>query len=88
MDPQDLKKFFSEAHWREYNRGFAEGLAEARAEAEARGKAKALLMFLRRRGLATTGDQQHRIVTCTDLATVERWLDRVFSVASVDELVA
>jgi len=33
-----------------------------------------------------TDDQQRRIVTCTDLAIVERWLDRAFSVASVDEL--
>jgi hypothetical protein len=48
--------------------------------------AEALLLILRRRGLAMTDDQQRRIVTCTDLATVDHWLDRAFSVASVDEL--
>ena len=79
MEPQ-IEKFFSEAHRRSYDRGKAEG--------EAKGKAEALLMLLRRRGLAMTSDQQHRIITCTDLATLDRWLDRAVSVASVDELLA
>ncbi len=43
-------------------------------------------MFLRRRNLAMTGDQEQRILTCTDLAMLDRWLDRAFSVTSVDEL--
>ena len=77
MEPQ-IEKFFSEAHRRSYDRGKAEG--------EAKGKAEALLMLLRRHGLAMTSDQQHRIITCTDLATLDRWLDRAFSVASVEEL--
>jgi hypothetical protein len=79
MEPQ-IEKFFSEAHRRSYDRGKAEG--------EAKGKAESLLMFLRRRGLAPTSDQQDRILTCTDLAILDRWLDRAFSVASVDELLA
>ncbi len=77
MEPQ-IEKFFTEAHRRSYDRGKAEGTAE--------GEAKALLMFLRRRNLAMTGDQEQRILTCTDLATLDRWLDRAFAVASVDEL--
>jgi hypothetical protein len=89
MEPQ-IEKFFSEAHRRSFAEGEAKGEAkgEARGEArgEAKGEAKALLLILRRRGIAMTDDQQHRIVTCTDLATVDRWLERAFSVASVDEL--
>jgi flagellar biosynthesis/type III secretory pathway protein FliH len=81
MEPQ-IEKFFSEAHRRSYDRGKAEG----EAEGEAKGKAEALLMFLRRRGLAMTSDHQHRILTCTDLAALDLWLDRALSVASVDEL--
>ncbi len=77
MEPQ-IEKFFTEAHRRSYDRGKAEGKSE--------GKAEALLMFLRRRNLAMTGDQEQRILTCTDLVTLDRWLDRAFSVASVDEL--
>jgi flagellar biosynthesis/type III secretory pathway protein FliH len=83
MEPH-IEKFFSEAHRRSY----ADGKAKGEAEGEAKGEAKALLLILRRRGLAMTDDQQRRIVTCTDLATVERWLDGAFSVASVDELLA
>ena len=81
MEPQ-IEKFFSEAHRRSYTEGEAKG----QAKGEAKGKAEALLLILRRRGMAMTDDQQHRIVTCTDLAIVDRWLDRAFSVASVDEL--
>jgi predicted transposase YdaD len=83
MEPQ-IERFFSEAHRRSYDRGKAEG----EAKGEAKGKAEALLMFLRRRGLAMTSDQRHRIMTCTDLATLDRWLDRAFSIASVEELLA
>jgi hypothetical protein len=92
MDTQ-IEKFFSEAHRRSFDRGIAEGEARGKAEGEARGKAEgkaeALLVFLRQRGLAMTSDQQHRIRTCTDLASLDRWLDRAFSGAtSVDELLA
>ncbi|HEX2691727.1 MAG TPA: hypothetical protein VHN14_34190 [Kofleriaceae bacterium] len=87
MEPQ-IEKFFSEAHRRSYARGKAEGKAEGEARGEAKGKAEALLMFLRRRGLAMTSDQQRRIITCADLAILDRWLDRAFSVASVEELLA
>ena len=75
MEPQ-IEKFFTEAHRRSYDRG------------EAKGKADALLMILKRRDLAITDEQQHQIVTCTDLATLDRWLDRALSATSVDELLA
>ena len=67
-----IEKFFTEAHRRSYDEG----------------KADALLMILKRRGLALTDEQQHQIATCTDLATLDRWLDRAFSATSVDELLA
>jgi predicted transposase YdaD len=79
MEPQ-IEKFFTEAHRRSYDRGEAKGKAE--------GKAEALVMVLQRRGLAMTEEQQQQIATCTDLAVLDRWLDRALSVASVDELLA
>jgi predicted transposase YdaD len=85
MEPQ-IEKFFTEAHRRSYDRGEAKGEARGEARGEANGEAKALMMILQRRGLAMTGEQQHQIATCTDLSTLDRWLDRVLSVASVDEL--
>jgi predicted transposase YdaD len=83
MQPQ-IEKFFSDAHRRFYNRGKAEGVAKGKAE----GKAEVLLMVLRRRDLAVTAEQRRRIVKCTDLGTLDDWLDRVFSVTSVKQLLA
>jgi hypothetical protein len=79
MEPH-IEKFFSEAHRRSYDRGKAEGKAE--------GEVKALMMILERRGMAMTDEQQQQIVACTDVATLDRWLDRALSVTSVDELLA
>jgi hypothetical protein len=45
-------------------------------------------MILKRRGLAMTDEQQRQIVSCADLATLDRWLDRALSVTSVEELLA
>jgi len=89
MDPQ-IEKFFSEAHRRSYDRGKAEGEAKGKAEGEAKGRAEAkvesLLLVLRGRGIAVTDDQQHHILACTDLATLDRWLERSGSAVSVDEI--
>ena len=75
MEPQ-IKQFFSEAHQRSYAKG------------EAKGKAESVMKILQQRGLAMTDEQQRQILSCTDVATLDRWLDRVLSVASVDELLA
>jgi hypothetical protein len=75
MNPQ-IVKFFSDERRRSYE------------QAEAKGEAKALMMILKQRGLAMTDEQQHQIVTCTDLATLDGWLNRALSVTSVDELLA
>jgi hypothetical protein len=38
--------------------------------------------------VAITDEQQSQILSCTDLATLDRWLDLALSIASVDELLA
>jgi flagellar biosynthesis/type III secretory pathway protein FliH len=83
MEPQ-IEKFFTEAHRRSYDQGEAKGKTEGKAE----GKAEALVMILKQRGLAMSEEQQHQLVTCTDLPTLDRWLDRALSVTSLDELLA
>jgi len=75
MEPH-IQKFFTEAHRRSYDQGKAEG------------EAKALIEILKRRGMTVTDEQQRQIVACTDLPTLDRWLDRAFSVTAVDELFA
>jgi hypothetical protein len=99
-----LVNFFSEAQRRNFERGRAEGeargkalgeakgkaLGEAKGKAlgEAKGKALALIKILLQRGLTLTASQRRRIVACTDLAMLERWLDRSLSTSSVEQLLA
>ena len=95
MEPQ-LVNFFSEAQRRNFERGQAQGRAEGRAEAraegqakgQAKGRAESLLTILVRRGLTLSATQRNRILGCTDLAMLKRWLDRSLSVSSVAELFA
>jgi hypothetical protein len=47
---------------------------------------KALLKVLAQRGLILTEAQQRRITECSDVAVLDRWLDRALTVASVDEI--
>jgi flagellar biosynthesis/type III secretory pathway protein FliH len=75
-----IQKFFTEAHQQSYDRGKSEGKSE--------GKAEDLVKILRRRGMVLTDEQQQQICACTDLATLDRWLDRAFSATSVDEVLA
>ena len=67
-------------------KGEAKGRAEGEAKGRAKGKAEALLRILAQRRLSVSEDQQQRILACTDLATLDGWLDRALRVASVDEL--
>jgi hypothetical protein len=46
------------------------------------------MMILKRRGIAVTDEQEGQLISCTDPVALERWLDRAFSVASVEELLA
>jgi uncharacterized ferritin-like protein (DUF455 family) len=68
-----------------FDRGHQAGLEAGRvagALAEAR---RAVSRVLSRRGLAVTAEQQAKLDTCEDLATLERWLDQAITAASADE---
>lgn len=78
----EAPKYFSET----LRRSWEQDVAAGEAKGEAKGKAKALLRILAQRGLPVSDDQQRRIHECTDVAALDRWLDRALLVASVDEL--
>ncbi len=63
-------------------RGKAKGLAEG----QAKGLATALLKIVTARGLQITQDQQAQILGCTNLDTLDTWLDRILQGADVNEL--
>jgi len=69
-------------------RSYDQGRAEGRAEGKAEGLAEEVVRVLRHRGRAITTEQLRQILVCTDLAIVNGWFARSFSVASVDELLA
>jgi hypothetical protein len=88
----EAPKYFSETLRRSWEHDVAAGKAEGEAQGEAKGKAegeaRALLRILAQRGLPMSDDQRRRIQECTDIATLDGWLDRALLVASVDELLS
>lgn len=72
--------------------GFAAGVA-ARVEVEAgvaarvaEAKAAAVLKFLSTRRITVTDEQKSRILACTDLARLERWIEKAVTLTTTDEL--
>ena len=65
---------------------FGQGKAEGKAEGEAKGKAEALLKIFARRGLRVTKAQRALIVRTTDLALLDRWIDRALEVDSATDV--
>ena len=68
--------------------GRAEGEARGRAQGRAEGEARTLLKLLRLRGFAVDEASAGRILATTDLATLDRWVERALSARSVDEVLA
>ncbi len=62
----------------------AEGRLEGRLEGEALATARSVIRILRSRGLAVSTEAERQIKACTDLPTLERWLDRALVEASVE----
>src|SRR5262249_31105521 len=67
-----------------------EGLSEGRREGQLEGRLTATRASLRRvlarRQLTPSQDDDARIEACTDLATLERWLDRAITAVSVSDV--
>ena len=63
------------------------GRAEGKAEGEAKGKAEALLAMLRARGIAVPEELRQRIRQCTDIPTLDGWIVRAATAASVHDVV-
>ena len=66
--------------------GELKGKAEGKVEGKLEGEATAILRVLARRGLVIGEEQRARIVTCTDIAMLETWLDRAAVATTIDEV--
>lgn len=80
---RDLMSTRTYAYQNDYAREL-EAAAEARGEA--RGEARMLLKVLGSRGIEVRQEAWDRITNCRDRAQLERWAERVATVATVDEL--
>ncbi|HEY2407103.1 MAG TPA: hypothetical protein VGI10_13925 [Polyangiaceae bacterium] len=81
MIPQGYK--FKSDFARKY---MAKGRALGEAEGRALGEANALLLVLEARGVVVAHEQRERILACSNLVLLDRWLRRAPTVATTDEL--
>lgn len=66
--------------------GTYEFASEQRTLGRADGEAKSVLRNLKNRGIAVDKDSRERITSCTDVETLDTWLDRSLTVTTIAEL--
>lgn len=69
-----------------FGRGREEGREEGRKEGEASGEARALLAVLEVRGIKVSKSIRQRVLACTDVAELDRWVRRATVVKKASEL--
>jgi hypothetical protein len=57
-----------------------------RAEGRVEGEARAILGFLRARGICVSDEARRRIMGCTVEHQLERWAERAAGIRTVDDL--
>jgi hypothetical protein len=70
------------------NQGRAEAKARAEAEAAVSVRINLIMKMLGNRDLHPTKKQLSRLAECTDIATLDRWLERSITAASAKEVFA
>ena len=66
--------------------GLQRGLARGREEGLTRGRAEDILRILSARGVQVDDSARQRILTCTDVATLDRWFDRALNATTLREV--
>ncbi|WP_437284328.1 hypothetical protein [Sorangium sp. So ce406] len=69
-------------------KGMREGKLEGMREGKLEGKRDTLLRLLARAGIALTEDESARIQACTDVATLDRWIENVLGAKSAAEVLS
>lgn len=67
-------------------RGIRRGLAKGREEGQKQGRAEDILRILSARGVHVDEDSRQRILTCTELSTLDRWFDRSLNATTLFEV--
>jgi len=66
--------------------GLARGREEGREEGLTQGRAEDILRILAARGVRTDEAARQRILSCSDLATLDRWFDRSLHASSLSDV--
>jgi predicted transposase YdaD len=82
MDAQRAEELMRSHGEKLIERGMRRGLARGRAE----GRAEDVLRILDARGMAVTDEVRQRILTCTDIATLDRWFDRALKASTLSNV--
>jgi predicted transposase/invertase (TIGR01784 family) len=88
------EELIEQGHERGWREGMAKGRAEGRTEGrtegltegQARGRAESILKLLAVRGIAVDEGARKHILACTDLNTLDQWLERALSASSLSDL--
>ena len=80
MAEQDARAALAVAHQEGVEEGHKSGLAE--------GKAAAILAVLTARGISVSTEARTCVDACNDAATLDRWITRVATAASAEEVIA
>jgi hypothetical protein len=84
-----LNSLVGERQAEELMSGFMKEYTEkGRQQGEAKGQAKAVLQILKMRGVHVDLKSSERILACTDLATLELWLERAMKATGVSQVLA
>ena len=74
-----------EGHAKGLLEGIAQGRTEGLAEGLARGRAEGVLRILAARGIALNEEERQRILSCTDLNTLDQWFERALNATSLSD---
>ena len=85
---QQAREYGEEKEAKGFARGKTVGFAEGETAGITAAKTGAVLAILAARGLAVNDAAHTRIATCTDVATLDRWIARAATAGSVEELFA
>ncbi len=70
------------------DRGKVEGLREGEIKGKLEGARGVLLRLVARAGIAFSDDDRARVHACTDLATLDRWVDNVLGAKTAADVLA
>lgn len=86
MQQKSDNPFFSELFSTAWSSGKSEGFADGEARGRVEGKTRSLLKMFRLRMWTPPAEIEARVLACQDEAQVDLWIERVLTVATLDEV--